>query len=555
MKINIKRMGINCSKWIVALVAAAPIILFIYCAPDISGGGSEAGNARISGMIIDTEGKPAANVRVLIVPAEYDPLKDLSPNDSFFDTTGSDGKYHFVIADSGRYSIQAAQEVSQTRALLSYIAGNEDDTVPLCKLQKPGTIRVMLPSGCDTVYGYIYIPGSTLFASLNHVNTYVFLDSVPAGTIPSVIYATVNSDVVSVIKSNIEVTSGDTASIIFPEWQFSRKIVLNTSSTGADVHDNVYNFPILVRLTAANFNFSQAKNEGDDVRFTTSYGKPLPYEIEKWNGTNCSAVIWVKIDTVFGNDSAQSITMYWGNPSADNSSEISKVFDTANGFQGVWHLSEETGNTFHDATQNSYFGISVDSTRPSIADGAVGRCCSFDGVNDFISMPNTAAGRLNFAQDGKFSVSAWVMADTLIDLQQTIISKDKYQYFLWIDSSTWQFWEFQDRTGWIASEHPAQSKQWVLLTGVCDGPTQQLYVNGEPTDIHSLKTDISARDTTGDLILGRAHEVSPNYGIAGMCYFKGQIDEVRITSTVQSAASVRLCYMNQRNDDRLVSFK
>jgi hypothetical protein len=171
-------------------------------------------------------------------------------------------------------------------------------------------------------------------------------------------------------------------------------------------------------------------------------------------------------------------------------------------------------------------------------------------------MPNTATGKLDFAQNGKFSISAWVMADTLIDLQQTLVSKDKFQYFLWIDSTTWRFWEFQDRTGWIASEHPAQIKQWVLLTGVCDGSTQQLYVNGIPTVSHSLKADASARNTTSDLILGRAHDKAPSIvEKAGLCYYKGMLDEVRITSTVQSAAWVRLCYMNQKIDERLVIFK
>jgi hypothetical protein len=41
----------------------------------------------------------------------------------------------------------------------------------------------------------------------------------------------------------------------------------------------------------------------------------------------------------------------------------------------------------------------------------------------------------------------------------------------------------------------------------------------------------------------------------GHCFLKGSIDEVRIISAAQSPDRLRLCYMNQRPDDKLVNFK
>jgi hypothetical protein len=38
-------------------------------------------------------------------------------------------------------------------------------------------------------------------------------------------------------------------------------------------------------------------------------------------------------------------------------------------------------------------------------------------------------------------------------------------------------------------------------------------------------------------------------------YFKGMLDEVRISSGACSADWIRLCYMNQKSDDALVVFK
>lgn len=557
MKIKSQGTGLHLTGWICSIVTITVFLSVMNCAPDISGGGSEAGNARISGMVTDEEGKPASNVIVSITPADYDPVKDPKPAAPFYDTTGADGKYHFTIADSGKYSIFACQESSHTSTLLSYFAGKGDVTIPSCKLHKPGAVKVPLPQGSDTVNGYLYIPGTTIYAFLQHAVTSVIIDSVPSGIIPAIMYAAIGNNNAVEIRNNVNVIPGDTIPIVLPRWKYSRQLILNTSVTGADVQEDIYNFPVLVRLSSLNFDFSQAKTAGDDIRFTKADGTPLPHETEAWDGTGYSASIWVKIDTVFQNNEMQSIIMHWGNPDAENISESALVFDTTDGFQGVWHLNEMSGDTVRDATRNGYHGITTaDSTFPSITSGAIGGCCTFDGVNDFITMPNTAVGRLNFAQDGKFSVSVWVKADTLIDLQQTLVSKDKYQYFLWIDSTTWQFWEFQHHTGWIASEYPAQSKQWILLTGVCDGTTQQLYVNGVPTSTHTLKADNSARDTSSDLILGRAHKPAPLIvEKAGIRSFKGSLDEVRISSTVHSAAWVRLCYMNQRSDDRLVIFK
>jgi len=46
---------------------------------------------------------------------------------------------------------------------------------------------------------------------------------------------------------------------------------------------------------------------------------------------------------------------------------------------------------------------------------------------------------------------------------------------------------------------------------------------------------------------------APSYD--GFCYFKGKIDEVRISSAPLSPDWIRLCFMNQRENDKLVSFK
>ena len=67
----------------------------------------------------------------------------------------------------------------------------------------------------------------------------------------------------------------------YSTWAYSRKVNLNTTPSGANVATSQYNFPTLIRLTSANFPFAQALDDGSDIRFASSLGKHLPYQIER----------------------------------------------------------------------------------------------------------------------------------------------------------------------------------------------------------------------------------------------------------------------------------
>ena len=125
----------------------------------------------------------------------------------------------------------------------------------------------------------------------------------------------------------------------YSNWAYSQNLYLNTTSGGANVSGAVDSFPVLVRLDTTVFNFAMAQDSGQDIRFAKSDGTHLYYQIEKWDFSGKTAAIWVRVDTVFGNNNTQYITMYWGNPKVNSMSNGAAVFDTANGFIGVWHLS------------------------------------------------------------------------------------------------------------------------------------------------------------------------------------------------------------------------
>lgn len=528
------------------------------------GSGDETTNGRVTGVVVMQNGSSASNTAVRLFPENFDPVKDTPPQLPASATTDTLGRYTFSNVPSGDYSILAIQRGNGFRTFISDIHVNNDTvTTPTRTLRVPGSIIVSLPADVNSAIGYVFIPGTPYFTFRTESAGVVQLDSVPAEIVPAVSYASTKSPGQTVIRYNVAVSPGDTTVIWNPLWRHARTLVLNTSASGADVAGKVLNFPVLVRMNSGNFNFSQAQVDGADIRFTKPDNTYLPYEIERWDLAAKTAEIWVKIDTVFGNDTAQSITIYWGNPAAVNSSNSTAVFDTAAGFQGVWHLSDNVNDPVRDATVNGYHGLSPDTARPQVAEGMVGRCRVFDGATNYITMPYTANSKLNFPENGFYTVSAWVKIDSLDDSSHLIVAKGYEQYFLRFtyfptNSPLWEFSEFGATDSWNACTAAATSGQWVLLTGVGQGNRQSLYCNGVVVDStpNTYQNSSLSRNTSYDLSIGKFLEMItlPNNN-EGYCFFKGSIDEVRIMSAARSSDWVRLSYMNQRTDDRLVVFK
>ena len=542
-----------------AVAAVAMFFMFLHCA-DFNGGGSEAGNARVVGKVVDKQGLPSSSTIVRIMPSAYDPVKDGPIADTCINTTAGDGTYRFNVPKGSMYTILAVHTALRTRALVSGIdVRNADITVPPCTLKVPGAVKVMLPAGVDLVNGYVYVPGTTIAAPLGGMAGFVMLDSVPAGIVPAVYYSTSYGTVGRVIRYAIRLTTGDTATVAYPEWKYAQQLCLNTTPGGAGIAGNVTGFPVLVRLTSNKFNFSQAQANGGDLRFARSDTLPLPYEIERWDASQAQAEIWVNVDTVYGNNDTQLITMYWGNPDAVDSSDGPAVFDTANGFQGVWHLSEAGNASAYDATGNHYNGTPYNMTSSSAVAGAIGIAKNFDGGSSYLSMVNTSGGKIDFPANGTYSVSAWVNVAALTGNYRIIASKGNKQYNLQLkNTDEWEFAEFrdtpQDSVGWDETTCSAIAGNWVYLAGVRAGAREYLYVNGTCVDssitLFPLKASdtLRSRDQTRDFAIGRLPD-GPSY------YFSGKIDEVRVSSIEPGADWIKMCYMNQRPDDKLVVFK
>jgi hypothetical protein len=548
------------------LFIAAPIVWLECSKSPMAGGGTiETTNGAVAGIIVFPSGGPGYGTLVRLLPSNYDPVNDTVRLAT--DTTDSLGHYRFSHVDSGDYVVEAIHVGNATRSIQGGIrVAGDTISAPTDTLRVPGSIKVALPTGVDQATGYVYIPGTTHFAFLKNHSDFTVLDSAPAGLMPVINYSVKNGAEKTAIRYNVRVISGDTAIVGNPSWKYARTLILNTSATGANIAGDVLQFPILLRLNSGNFDFSQAKSNGADIRFAKNDTTPLPYEIERWDSASELAEVWVNVDTVHGNDSAQSIIMYYGNYSAADSSNGPAVFDTAAAFQGVWHLCEAGNSVALDATANHYDGTVYGMSDASSISGEVGKARGFNGSSSYITMPNTKNSKLNFPQDSYYTISAWVSLDTFDNASHCIVSKGYYQYYLRstyvkIPSPTtplWEFVEFNENTKWRTLTFPTTGRQWTLLTGVKKGNSQILYCNGafaDSTVVGYPNPSAPSRNTSNDLSVGRFFDTITLPSPEGFCFFKGSIDEVRICSAARSLDWILLCYMNQRTDDRLVRFK
>jgi len=526
--------------------------------PTQTAGGS--GSETVIGKALMPGGAPAAKAAIRLRSAGY-----LAPLNGAATNTGSP-RIDATADDSGRFSVKATEagpyclEINNNAgnaALLTLSLDGTADTVVigptmLAKTASVNGLALDAAGGAARIFG---LERAAVIDSLS--GSFSFFD-LPAGTFTFNLVPKLNPQSVLTIAS-VVLAAGDAQNISLQSgWASSKRLYLNTGASGAAVAGPVTGFPALVRLTGENFNFSGARSDGADLRFEKPDNTELAYEIQHWDPAAKLAEIWVKVDTVRGNDSAQFITMFWGNPAAQATSDGAAVFDTALGFQGVWHLQEPAKNAAPDATGNHYDGVASD-TAPTPVSGVIGFAQQFNGVSNFISIIGTANSKLNFSENGTYSLSAWVKVNPFPNQSSVIVSKQLYQYSLQLrNDNFWEFHIFDNSVGFESTASPAAAGVWTHVEGVRSGTDQYLYVNGAlcasiAADTMQPGSPAYSRITANDVCIGRL----PVINSQGQTwrYFTGAIEEVRISSVARSADWIKLCYMNQRPDDKLVIFK
>jgi len=336
---------------------------------------------------------------------------------------------------------------------------------------------------------------------------------------------------VSTVICLLFLTSVASASWWNVNWKYRREITIT------NVNGTLTDYQILVELNSSNFNFSHAQENGSDIRFVASDNETLlSHWIEIWNSTNQSAKIWVNVSEI---TEGTKIFMYYGNEDASDASDVNATFiRVIDGVVGAWHFDEGEGTIAHDTSGEGNDGTLYDAnstnddgnTPPQWVDGKFGKALEFDGVDDYVEVPDSES--LNITDE--ITVMAWVKEENIPQAGRPIVDK----ILSWVGGG-WAlfFLGTEEEVRWqigggTVVDYSLDTSKWNFVVGTGrSGGKMRLFVNGVEVGSTSI-TDIPSN--TENVLIG----YYPSH------LFNGTIDEVRIYNRALSEEEISDLYNN-----------
>ncbi|MBF0433136.1 MAG: DUF2341 domain-containing protein [Fibrobacteria bacterium] len=554
-------------KYFFSIVILFGCIFFIQCSSnDIAGGTSTSENTIVAGIVKDQDDNLVGDAVVSLYTRTYNP--HISSDSSTVQTaiTNKEGIYRFENLNGGTYNIVVKNELEKSADIIQSFEVIEkvQTNTPVAVLQKESTVGIPL-QGLGAVEGdYFYIPGTGVYAAVTNtqIQTGVInLEHIPSASYASIIFAKAgDSTGINLLQKEIVLSPADTTVVnSFVSWGLVKKIYINTSTTGAALSGNVYDFPLLVRLNTtvseATVLFQNAQSDGSDIRFAKQDFTPLHYEIERWDPVSKRAEIWVSIDTVFGNTDNQFIYLFTGNELAYPQSNSSTVFDTAHGFAGVWHLAEAANNKdngYRDATVNGNHGTGVQMTDYFESGGYIDKAQFFNGSSSYIQVPHH--NTLNVGT-GDFTISVMVKADSIPFSKQIVckhaldsVDLENGNYELQVNQDSLLMGNLTKTPDnlFVKSSTVLLPHQWYQVVLKREKSIVYLYLNGLQVGLtENVNVNV---DSDGDFIIG--NDLSAPHE-----YFHGIIDEVRIAKVARTPEWVQLNFQIQKSGSKVVTIQ
>ncbi len=167
------------------------------------------------------------------------------------------------------------------------------------------------------------------------------------------------------------------------EWSYRKPVTVDTTASGVNVSGAIGRTVVLVRLHSGNFTFTEALENGADLRVVDADGKtPLPYHLESYNSKDGLATLWVSVPALNGGEKKQ-LWIYFGNKNAKIGEDVAGTFDAD--YSAVYHFNDNTGQPATDKTANANSAIgAVPGVNES---GIIGRSARFPGQGRSPSTP------------------------------------------------------------------------------------------------------------------------------------------------------------------------
>jgi biopolymer transport protein ExbB len=295
------------------------------------------------------------------------------------------------------------------------------------------------------------------------------------------------------------------------------KVVLNTTAAGVETKEALSGVVVPVRLHSGNFDFLGAKPDGADLRVVAADDKtPLKFWVERFDGANELAVVWVQLPNTLPGTDKNVVHVYAGNEAAAAEATSPALFD--GGMAAAITFAGKAGEPATDASGQ------VASSGPVVREvnGLIGVAARLDG-----QPLQWSSDKLKAAGSGPYSVSLWfkpeALTGTLFKQGALSLNLDGGKAFAQLDAV-------------VASGGELPPSAWAHLAVTVGNGKLTLYINGA----QAAQADVPASVTP---IEG---PVSVGQGLSGL------VDQLEVAASVRSADWLKFAHAAQSADAKLV---
>lgn len=298
------------------------------------------------------------------------------------------------------------------------------------------------------------------------------------------------------------------------DYKQRTRVTLNTSSDGVTTQEALAGPVIPVRLHSGNFDFVGAREDGSDLRVVAADDKtPLKFWVERFDGANELAVLWVQLPNVAPGTDKNAVYVYAGHDKAAAEATSPKLFDAA--MRAVVPFGGKGG-------EELLSGLQPAGPVAQEANGLIGAAARLQG------QPLTWKGEtLKGDPQGPHSVSLWLKPATL---DGTVFEQGALKLVVAGGSLKATLGAAQAAGGTL----PASS--WAHLAVTVGAGKLTLYVNGA----QAAQTDLAGGQAS------IAGEISVGAGLTG------QVDQLEVANTVRRSDWVKFAHAAQGAEAKLV---
>lgn len=321
------------------------------------------------------------------------------------------------------------------------------------------------------------------------------------------------------------------------QWNHRKNITVYASKVGAAVTD----FPVYLPLSllGADF-FAAVRSDGGDIRITKADGiTEVPVEVVRINTGSQTGELHFRADALSNTVDTQ-FCIYYGNASATMPAANSLYGSQnvwSNNYAGVYHLDATTYDWMSDSyrvadsTSNNRFGTLYGGLS-SVSAQKIGNGLALDGVDDEVlvsgKMGNPAAATLQ----------GWGYK-TVDSGQGEFISVADAIAIRWNAPGIEGFYD--TGSGWPGIGNGTNwNLGWHMVHYTVQPNDQKLYVDGVQ---RVAGTDSRSIAYTG----GNVNTMFGVHGSGSGYQFPGNLDEIRVSSTVRSGGWISTEYNNQND--------